>query len=148
MACVASGALSPRRPNAAGMRPVACGTHGPPPAPIPRSRASSSSDAWNRTPDMLLGFAKYALFFLIYICLSFSLSLLFRQSRLYDSQFNFSIRTRLISTGYEPSAFSSLGSTSNCCISSEAPPAIKVSYFDLVHLEPTILSSVGIDAYY
>jgi len=33
-----------------------------------------------------------------YICLSFSLSLLFRQSLLYDSQFNISIRTRLIST--------------------------------------------------
>jgi len=37
-----------------------------------------------------------------YICLCFSLSLFFGQSLLYDSQFNISICTRLISTGYEP----------------------------------------------
>ena len=80
------------------MRPVACGPHGPPPAPIPRSRASPGSDARHRSPDVILGFAEYALFFPIYICLSFSLSLLFGQSLLYDSQFNISIRTGLIST--------------------------------------------------
>jgi len=92
------GAYRPRRPKAAGMWPVACGPHGPPPAPMPRSRASPGSDARHRPPGMILGFAEYALFFPIYICLSFSLSLLFRQSLLYDSQFTISIRTRLIST--------------------------------------------------
>ena len=86
------------RPKAAGMRPVACGPHGPPPSPMPRNRSSPGSDARHRSPDMILGFTEYALFFPIYICLSFSLSLLFRQSLLYDSQFNISIRTRLIST--------------------------------------------------
>jgi hypothetical protein len=85
-------------PKAAGMRPVACGAHGPPPAPMPRSRASPGSDARHWSPDVILGFAEYALFFPIYICLSLSLSLLFRPSLLYDSQFNISIRTRLIST--------------------------------------------------
>jgi hypothetical protein len=61
------------RPNAAGMRPVAYSPHGPPPAPMPRSRASPGSDARHRSPDVILGFAEYALFFPIYICLSFSL---------------------------------------------------------------------------
>jgi len=67
---------------------------------------------------------------------------------LYDSQFNISIRTRLISTGYEPGAFSSLESTSISFIISEAPPAVKVSHIDHVLLESATLSSVGIDAYY
>jgi len=84
--------------NAAGIRLVACGPHGPPPAPIPRSRASPGSDARHRSPNVILGFAEYSLFFPIYICLFFSLSLLFRQSLLYDSQFNISIRTQLITT--------------------------------------------------
>jgi len=35
-----SGAYSPHRPKAAGMRPVASGPHGPPPAPMPRRRSS------------------------------------------------------------------------------------------------------------
>jgi hypothetical protein len=73
----------------------------------------------------------------IFACLS--LSLLFRQSLLYDIQFKISIHTRLISTGYEPSAFSSLESTSISFIISEAPPAIKVSHYDLVLLEPATL---------
>jgi len=60
-------------PKAAGMRPVACGPNGPPPAPMPSSRSSSDSDAWYRSPDVILGFAEYVLFFPIYICLSFSL---------------------------------------------------------------------------
>jgi hypothetical protein len=41
-----------------------------------------------------------------------------------------------------------LESTSISFIISEAPPAMKVSYFDLVLLEPATLSSAGIDAYY
>jgi len=85
-------------PKATGMRPVACGPHGSPPAPMLRSRASSGSDARHRSPDVRHGFAEYALFFPIHICLSFSLSLLFRQPLLYNSQFNISIRTQLIST--------------------------------------------------
>jgi len=60
-------------PKAAGMRPLACGPHGPPPAPIPRSRSSPGSDARHQSPDVVLGFAKYTLFFPIYSCLSFSL---------------------------------------------------------------------------
>jgi hypothetical protein len=88
-------------PKAAGMRPVSCGLRGPSPAPMPRSRASPGRDAWDRSPDVILGFAEYALCFPVYICLSFSLSLLFRQSLWYDSQFNISIRTRLISTGWD-----------------------------------------------
>jgi len=60
-------------PKAAGMRPVACGPHGPPPAPMLRSRASPGSDARHRSPDVILGEAEYALFFPIYSCLSFSL---------------------------------------------------------------------------
>ena len=47
--------------------------HRPPPAPMPRSRASPGGDARHRSPDVILGFAEYALFFPIYICLSFSL---------------------------------------------------------------------------
>jgi len=92
-------------PKAAGLRPVACGPHGPPPAPMPRSRASPGSDARDRSPDVILGFAEYALSFPIYICLSFSFSLLFRQSLLYDSQFNISIGTRLISTSTRSSQY-------------------------------------------
>jgi hypothetical protein len=69
---------------------------------MPRSKARPGSDARHRSPDVILSPFPY-------ICLSFSLSLLFRQSLLYDSQFNISIRTRLISTGYEPGAFSSFG---------------------------------------
>jgi len=45
------------------------------------------------------------------ICLSFSLPLFFRQSLLYDSQFNISIRTGLISTGGKPLASASNGNT-------------------------------------
>jgi len=55
------------RPKAAGMRPVACGPHGPPPAPMPRSRSSSGSDARHRSPDVILGFAEYALLSHIYL---------------------------------------------------------------------------------
>jgi len=60
-------------PKAAVMRPVACGPHGPPPAPMMSSRARPSSDARHRSPDVILGFAEYALFFPIYSCLSFPL---------------------------------------------------------------------------
>ena len=80
------GAYSPQRP------PLAS------PAPMLRSRASPGSDARHWSPDVILGFAEYALSFPIYSCLPFPLSLPFRQSLLYDSQFNISIRTRLIST--------------------------------------------------
>jgi hypothetical protein len=86
------------RPKAAGIRPVACGRHGPPSTPMPRSRDSPGSDAWDRSPVVIPGFAKYALFFPIYMFACPSLSLLLRQSLLYDSQFSISIRTRLIST--------------------------------------------------
>jgi len=113
-----------------------------------RSRASPGSDARHWSPAVILGFADHALSFPIYICLSFSLSLLFRQSLLYDSQFNISIHTPLISTGYEPGAFSSLESTSISIIISKAPPAIKVLYFDFVLLEPTPFCSIRIDDYY
>jgi len=61
------GAYSPRRPKAAGMRTVASGPHGPPPAPMPRSRASHGSDARHQSPDVILGFAEYALSFPIYL---------------------------------------------------------------------------------
>jgi len=67
-------------------------------SPMPRSKSSPGSDARHRSPDVILGFVEYALSFPIYLCLSLSLSLLFRQSLSYDSQFNISIRTRLIST--------------------------------------------------
>jgi hypothetical protein len=82
----------------AGMRPVACGPHGLPPAPMLTSKASRGSDARHWFLDVILGFAEYALSFPIYIYLPFSLSLLFRRSLLYDSPFNIFIRTRLIST--------------------------------------------------
>jgi len=38
-----------------------------------KSRSSPGSDARHRSPDVILGFAEYALFFPIYFCLSFSL---------------------------------------------------------------------------
>ena len=60
------------RPKAAGMRPVACGPHGPPPAPMP-SRASPGSDARCWSPDVILGFAEYALSFPIYLPVFLSL---------------------------------------------------------------------------
>jgi len=104
-----------------------------------KSRSITGSDARHQSPDMILGFAEYALLFPIYICLSFSVSLHFRQSLLYDSQFNIYICTRLSSTGYEPAAFCSLESTSTSFIISEAPPAIKVLYltlsFEVRHIE-------------
>ena len=50
-------------PKAAGMRPVACGPNGPPPAPMLWSRASPGSDARHWSPDVILGFAEYALSF-------------------------------------------------------------------------------------
>jgi len=68
-----SGAYSPRRPKAAGMRPVACGPHEPPPAPIPKSRASPGSDARHWSPDVILGFAEYALLSHIYLPVFLSL---------------------------------------------------------------------------
>jgi len=61
------------------MRRVAYGPHWPrlpPPASLAlmlRSRASPGSDARHWSPDVILGFAEYALSFPIYICLSFSL---------------------------------------------------------------------------
>ena len=64
------------RPKAAGMRPVACGPHGSPPAPMLMSRASPGSDARDGSPVVILGFAQYALFFPIYIFACLSLSLL------------------------------------------------------------------------
>jgi hypothetical protein len=94
-----SGSYSPYRPKAGGMRPVACGPHGPPPALMPRRRSSPGSDARHRAPVVILGFAEYSLSFPIYLLVF--LSLFFRQSLLYDSQFNISIRTRLISTGWD-----------------------------------------------
>jgi hypothetical protein len=68
-----SGAYSLRRPKAAGMRPVAGGPHRPPPAPMPKSRASPGSDAWHRSPDVILGFAEYALLSHIYLPVFLSL---------------------------------------------------------------------------
>jgi hypothetical protein len=38
-------------------------------------------------------------------------------------------------------------STSISFMISDAPPAVKASHYDLVLLEPTTLSSAGIDAY-
>jgi len=67
------GAYSPRQPKAAGMRPVACGPHGPPPAPRQRSRASPGSDARHWSLDVILGFAEYALSFPIYLPVFLSL---------------------------------------------------------------------------
>jgi len=67
------GAYSPRRPKAAGMRPVACGPHVPPPTPMLRSRASPGSDARHWSPDVILGFAEYALSFPIYLPVFLSL---------------------------------------------------------------------------
>jgi hypothetical protein len=55
------GAYSPQRP------PLAS------PAPMLRSRVSPGSDARHWSPDVILGFAEYALSFPIYIRLSFSL---------------------------------------------------------------------------
>jgi len=55
------GAYSPQRP------PLAS------PAPMLRSRARPGSDARHWSPDVILGFAEYALSFPIYIRLSFSL---------------------------------------------------------------------------
>jgi hypothetical protein len=43
------------------------------PAPMLRSMASPGSDDRHWSPDVILGFAKYALSFSIYIRLSFSL---------------------------------------------------------------------------
>jgi len=85
------------RPKAAGMRPVACGPHGPPPAPCRGVGLTSSVMLgiglrmwYSASPSMPASFPY------IFACLS--LSLLSRQSLLYDSQFNISIRSRLIST--------------------------------------------------
>ena len=61
------------RPKAAGMRPVACGPHGLPPAPMPRSRSIPGSDAWHRSPDVIHGFAEYALLSHIYLPVFLSL---------------------------------------------------------------------------
>jgi hypothetical protein len=60
-------------PKATGMRPVACGPLGPPPAPMPRSRSCPGSDARRRSPDVILGEAEYAFSLPIYLCLSLSL---------------------------------------------------------------------------
>ena len=67
------GAYSPQRSKAAGMRPVACGPHGQPPAPMPMSRASPGCDARHRSPDVILGFAEYALLSHIYLPVFLSL---------------------------------------------------------------------------
>jgi len=67
-----SGAVSPRRPKSAGMRPVACGPHGPP-FPMLKSRSSPGSDARHQSPDVILGFAEYALSFPIYLPVFLSL---------------------------------------------------------------------------
>jgi len=80
-----SGAYNPHWPKATGMWPVACGPHRPPLSLMLRRWSSPGSDARHRSPDVILDEAEYALFFAIYICLSFSLSLFFRQSLLYDS---------------------------------------------------------------
>jgi hypothetical protein len=70
MAFVAYGGLQP---------PMAYCPHQPclppsaSPAPMLRSRASPGSDARHWSPDVMLGFAEYALSFPIYSCLSFSL---------------------------------------------------------------------------
>jgi len=69
-------ALGQRGSVGMGFGPMACSHHGPPPAPIPRSRASFGIVACHPSPDEILGFAVYAPFFPIYICLSFSLSAL------------------------------------------------------------------------
>jgi len=42
-------------------------------SPMPRRGSSPESDARHRSPDVILGEAEYALSFLIYLCLSFSL---------------------------------------------------------------------------
>jgi hypothetical protein len=114
---------------------------------MPRSRSSPGSEAQHWSPDLILGFAEYALFFLIYICLSFSLSLLFRQSLLYDSQFNISIRTRLISTGYEPGISVLLESTSISSLFLKRRQLLK-SRFATLFFGARPLHSIRIDAYY
>jgi hypothetical protein len=93
------GLTYPHRPKAASMWPVACGPHGPPPAPTPRKMSSPRTDARHQAPVVMLCFAEYGLSS-AYICLSFSHYLFFRQSLLYDSPFNISIRTRYISTPF------------------------------------------------
>jgi hypothetical protein len=87
----------PRLPPPASLAPIGLACPHRPRLP-PWRRGGPGSDARQWTPDVILGFAEYALSFPIYIFLSFSLVLLFRQSLLYDSQFNISIGTRLIST--------------------------------------------------
>jgi len=83
-----SGAYSPHRPKAVGIWPVAPCRGG---GLAPRVMLGIGLRMWySASPSMLSPFSY------IYACLS--LSLLFRQSLLYDSQFNISIRTRLIST--------------------------------------------------
>jgi len=54
--------------EAGGLRPPLAS-----PAPMLKSRASPGSDARHWSPDVILGFAEYALSFPIYIRLSFSL---------------------------------------------------------------------------
>jgi len=54
--------------EAGGLRPPLAS-----PAPMLRSRASPGSGARHWSPDVILGFAEYALSFPIYIRLSFSL---------------------------------------------------------------------------
>jgi hypothetical protein len=70
------------RPVGTGFGPMAWVAYGPhwprlpppaSPAPMLRSRASPGSDARHWSPDVILGFAEYALSFPIYIRLSFSL---------------------------------------------------------------------------
>jgi len=93
MACEAFWGSQPHRPKAAGMRPGACGPQGPPPAPVPRRRSSPGSDARHRSPDLIHGFAEYALSFpYIFACLSLSLCSL-------DNHFCTIVRARMPALG-------------------------------------------------
>jgi len=78
-------------PKAVSIRLVPCGPHGPPQATMIRRIASSGSDGGDQSPVVILWFAEYALLFPIYIFAWLSLSVLFRQSLLDDSQLNISI---------------------------------------------------------
>lgn len=60
-------------PNAVGMRPWACSTQWPSPTTRPRSRSSPGSKTRHWAPDVILGFAEYALLFPIDSGLSCSL---------------------------------------------------------------------------
>jgi hypothetical protein len=109
-----SSAYNPHWLKAACIRPVACSPPGPPPTPMPRRMLSLGSDTRHRARvwhSVSLSIAQS--FWYIYSYLF--LFLFFKQSLLYGSQFNISIRTWVISTVFASSSSLELSSLIALC---------------------------------